>query len=139
MQCSGSGNGYRLGWQWRCSLAGKAQWTAGGGDGAGIHRNDSSGLRLVRARLGAAQSGLGRGLTAIAGQSRLNRGHGLLSWQCERNNGSAVANGGNEQTVGATGAVAQGSATAAAEAGMRMATAGMSQEEYGEGEYEVTD
>ena len=37
----------------------------------------------------------------------------------------------------------QGSATAAAEAGMRRATAaaevGVAQEEYGEGEYEVTD
>ena len=65
----------------------------------------------------------------MTGQGRLNRGHGLLSWQCERSDGSAVANGGSEQ----------GSATAAAEAGMRRATAGMAQEEYGEGEYEVTD
>ena len=62
---------------------------------------------VVRARLGAAQSGLGRGLTAMAGQGRLNRGHGLLSGQCERSDGSAVANGGSEQTAGATGAVAQ--------------------------------
>ena len=28
------------------ALAGKAQRTASGGDGAGIHSNDSSGLRL---------------------------------------------------------------------------------------------
>ena len=93
---------------------------------------------MVRARLGAAQSGLGRGLTAMTGQGRLNRGHGLLSWQCEHSDGSAVANGGSEQTAGATGAMAQGSTTAV-EAGMRRATAGMAQEEYGEGEYEVTD
>ena len=85
---------------------------------------------VVRARLGAAQSGLGRGLTALTGQGRLNLGHRLLSWQCECSDGSAVANGGSEQTAGAT---------AAAEAGMRRATAGMAQEEYGEGEYEVTD
>ena len=75
----------------------------------------------------------------MTGQGMLNRGHGLLSWQCERSDGSAVANGGSEQTAGATGVVAQGSATAAAEAGMRRATARMAQEEYGEGEYEVTD
>ena len=50
-----------------------------------------------------------------------------------------MANSGSEQTAGATGAVAQGSATEAAEAGMRRATAGMAQEEYGEEEYEVTD
>ena len=43
-----------------------------------------------------------------------------------------MANGGSEQTAGATGAVAQGSVTVAAEAGM-------AQEEYGDGEYEVTD
>ena len=41
-----------------------------------------------------------------------------------------MANGGSEQTAGAA---------AATEAGMRRATAGMAQEEYGEGEYEVTD
>ena len=35
---------------------------------------------VVRARLGVAQSGLGRGLIAMAGQGKLNRGHGLLSW-----------------------------------------------------------
>ena len=35
--------------------------------------------------------------------------------------------------------MAEGSTTAAAEAGMLRAKAGMAQEEYGEGEYEVTD
>ena len=34
---------------------------------------------VVRAQLGAAQSGLDRGLTAMTGQGKLNRGHGLLS------------------------------------------------------------
>ena len=82
---------------------------------------------MVRARLGAAQSGLGRGVTAMTGQGRLNRGHGLLSWQCELSDGSAVANSGSEQTAGATAAAEAGvrRATAAAEAGMRRATAGM--------------
>ena len=45
----------------------------------------------VRARGRVAQSGLGRGLTAMAGQGKLSRGHGLLNWQCERSDGSAVA------------------------------------------------
>ena len=85
---------------------------------------------VVRAQLGAAQLGLGRGLTAMTRQGRLNRGHGLLSWQCERSDGSAVANGGSEQTAGAMAAI---------EARKRRATAGMAQEKYGEGEYEVTD
>ena len=38
-----------------------------------------------------AQSRLGRGLTAMAGQGKLSRGHGLLNWQCERSDGSSVA------------------------------------------------
>ena len=54
----------------------------------------------------------------MTGPGRLNRGHGLLSWQCELSDGSAVANGGSEQTAGAMGAVARGSATVAAEAGL---------------------
>ena len=58
----------------------------------------------------------------MTGQGRLNRGHGLLSWQCERSDGSAVANGDSEHTA---------RATTAAGAGMRRATAGMAQKEYG--------
>ena len=60
------------------------------GDGSGWGSNSSCENQGSRARQGA-QSGLGRGLTAIAGQGKLSRGHGLLSWQCERSGGSAVA------------------------------------------------
>ena len=45
----------------------------------------------ARAHGRVARSGLGRGLTAIAGQGKLSRGHELLNWQCERSDGSAVA------------------------------------------------
>ena len=52
----------------------------------------------ARARGRVAQSGLCRGLTAMAGQGKLSQGHGLLNWQCERSDGSAVAvNGRLEQ------------------------------------------
>ena len=45
----------------------------------------------ARAHDRVAQSGLGRGLTAMAGKGKLSRGHELLNWQCERSDGSAVA------------------------------------------------
>ena len=45
----------------------------------------------ARARGRVAQSGLGRGLIAMAGQGKLSQGHGLLNWQCERSDGSVVA------------------------------------------------
>ena len=45
----------------------------------------------ARARGRVAQSGLGRGLIAMAGQGKLSRGYELLNWQCERSDGSAVA------------------------------------------------
>ena len=52
----------------------------------------------ARTRGRVAQSGLGRGLTAMAGQGKLSQGDGLLNWQCERSDSSAVAvNGRLEQ------------------------------------------
>ena len=63
----------------------------GGNGGARWQGRHSERLAVVRARLGAAQSGLGRGLTATAGQGKLNQGHMLLNCQCECSDGSAVA------------------------------------------------
>ena len=70
---------------------------SGGNGGARWQGRHSERPAVVRARLGAAQSGLGRGLTATEGQGKLNRGHGLLNCQCERSDGSVVANGGSDQ------------------------------------------
>ena len=75
----------------------------------------------ARAHGRVAQSGLGRGLTAMAGQGKLSQGHGLLNWQCEHSDGSAVAvNGRLEQWR------------------LRV-TAKVAQEKTGEGEYEVIE
>ena len=60
------------------------------GDGSGWGSNSGCKNQGSHARQGA-QSGLGHGLTAMAGQGKLSRGHGLLNWQCEHSDGSIVA------------------------------------------------
>ena len=69
VQCSGTGNGYSIGWQWRCS---GREGIVNGRRWRWCRNTQERQLRasaVVRARLGEAQSGLGHGLTT--GRARL--------------------------------------------------------------------